>query len=99
MSRPKLENLLAAIAQHIISDDYTLSKHARKRMSERDLDLPDVLYILRHGWHEKRKDQYDRSYESWNYAIRGKTVDERNLRIVVTFDEGLLIVTAIDLDN
>ena len=99
MSRPKLDNLLAAIAQYISSDDYTLSRHARKRMRERDLDLPDILYILRHGWHEKRKDQFDSSYKSWNYAIRGKTVDERNLRIVVTFDEGLLVVTAIDLDN
>ncbi|MFU8802607.1 MAG: DUF4258 domain-containing protein [Bradymonadaceae bacterium] len=99
MSRPKLENVLEVVRQHLADDFYGLSGHARSRMIERDIDLPDVIYTLRHGWHEKSKDQFDETYDSWNYAVRGKTVDDRNLRIVVTFDEGMLIVTTIDLDK
>lgn len=99
MSRPKLENLLDIIGQHLADDFYNLSGHARTRMSQRDITLAEVVHILRHGWHEKRKDTFDEFYKSWSYAIRGKTFDDRNLRIVVTFDEGMLIVTAVDLDK
>ncbi len=56
-------------------------------------------YVLKTGWHEKAKDQYDVQNKAWNYAIRGKTVDTRELRVVVSFDEeGLLIITVIDLE-
>lgn len=36
---------------------------------------------------------------AWNYAIRGRTIDGRSLRIVISFeaDGVLLIITAIDL--
>ena len=58
-----------------------------------------MLYVLRHGWHEKRKDVFDTRYQAWNYAIRGKTVDGRSFRVVVSFEEEtrLLIITAIAL--
>ncbi len=50
-------------------------------------------------WHEKAKDQFSERYESWNYAIRGKTIDLRELRVVVSFDENnMLVITVIDLD-
>lgn len=58
-----------------------------------------MLYVIRHGYHEKRKDSFSEEYQGWNYAIRGKTIDRRSLRVVVSFDEsGMLIITAIDLD-
>jgi hypothetical protein len=99
MSRPKLENLLEQVRQHVDDDAYDLSEHAKSRMAQRDVDLPEVVYALRHGWHERRKDKYDEAYQAWNYAIRGKTVDERKLRVVVTFEENMLLVTVIDLDQ
>ena len=72
--------------------------HATQRRAERQITRPEVLYVLRHGWHEKRKDVFDTRYQAWNYAIRGKTLDGRHLRIVVSFDDpGLLIITAIAL--
>jgi hypothetical protein len=98
MSREKVDDLLADVARHLDDDAYALSQHARERMAERDIDLPEVTYVLRNGWHEKRKDAYQEPYQSWNYAVRGKTVDSRELRIVVSFDEDMLVVTAIDLD-
>lgn len=99
MSRPKLENLLDEVRRHVDEDAYDLSEHAKSRMAHREVDLPEVVYVLRHGWHERRKDKYDEAYQAWNYAIRGKTVDERRLRIVVTFEENMLLVTVIDLDQ
>ncbi len=42
----------------------------------------------------------DERHEAWCYAIRGKTVDKRELRVVVSFDENyLLIITAIGLER
>jgi hypothetical protein len=51
------------------------------------------------GHHEKRKDEYKTEHKCWNYSIRGKTVDARELRVAVSLDKnsGLLIVTVIDL--
>lgn len=50
--------------------------------------------------HEKAKDAYQERYKNWNYAIRGKTVDDRELRVVVSFEEnGLWIITLIDLED
>ena len=57
--------------------------------------------MLRRGFHEKRKDKFDEFHNAWNYSIRGKTVDNRALRIVVSFDAEtvMLIITAIVLDD
>lgn len=57
-------------------------------------------YVLKTGWHEKRKDTYDEiEYKTWNYAIRGKTVDARELRVIVSFaEDGMLIITVIELE-
>jgi len=58
----------------------------------------EYLYILRHGFHEKAKGKFDLAYDAWNYAIRGKTVDRRNLRVIVSFDEeNMLIITVIEV--
>jgi hypothetical protein len=56
-----------------------------------------MLYVLRHGWHEKRQEVFDTHYQAWNYAIRGKTVDRRSLRMIVSFEEETkpLSITAI----
>lgn len=58
----------------------------------------EVLQILNGGYHEKAKDLFDEAFKAWNYAVRGKTKDRRELRIIVSFEpNGMLVVTAIDL--
>ena len=59
--------------------------------------------MIRTGWHEAIKDDYRLEYEAWNYVVRGRTIDRRNLRVVISFEpdeegELLLLITAIDLD-
>ena len=56
--------------------------------------------IIENGYWEKRKDEYKPEYEAWNYSIRGRTVDGRDLRIIISFEnQRLLFITAIDKDN
>lgn len=58
--------------------------------------------MLEVGRHEASCDRYDAAYSAWSYAVRGRTIDGRELRIVVAFDEDddqLVLVTTRDLDQ
>jgi hypothetical protein len=73
---------------------YRQSKHAIERELERKIDLPDVLYVLKNGYHEKQKTSFDELFHAWKYAIRGKTVDGIDIRIIIAFDStGMMIIT------
>jgi|ERR1700733_5428616 len=73
---------------------YRQSRHAIERELERKIDLPDVLYVLKNGYHEKRKTSFDEAFQTWKYAIRGKTLDEIDVRIIIAFDDsGMMIIT------
>jgi hypothetical protein len=98
---PKHKDVLKEIGNCLETGRYLDTRHATKRKEERLITLPEVLHVLRQGFHEKRKDRYEEIYKAWNYSIRGKTVDKRDLRIVVSFDSetGMLIITAVDLDD
>ncbi len=96
----KHENVLELVQQHVEAGTYLDTRHATQRKQERNIALPEMLFVLRGGFHEKRKDKFDELHNAWNYAVRGKTVDNRPLRVIVSFDpDGMLIITAIDLDE
>ena len=41
---------------------------------------------------------FDERFKVWNYAIRGKTLDKREIRVMASFDQqNMLIITAIEL--
>ena len=95
----KLARLMEQIRECLDAGRYLDTRHASERQSKRVISRPEVLYVLRRGYHEKRKDKFEAFYRTWNYAIRGKTTDKRDLRIIVSFDERkMLIITAIDLN-
>jgi len=78
--------------------NYTVTYHAEERQAERVVPIPDAIYTIEVGYHEKRKDRFDEAYQAWNYSIRGKTTDKRDLRVVISFDQdGLLIITVVVL--
>ncbi len=101
MSRPaKIADLLREVRRCIEPGRYLDTRHAAARQAERDITRPEILQVLRHGHHEKRKDSFDTLHQAWNYAVRGKTVDQKELRVIVSFDEaGMLIITAIELEK
>jgi hypothetical protein len=101
IERPKkISDLLDEVRKHLKLGKYRYSKHANERLIERKITRPEVTQVLETGHSEKAKDAFDETFLTWNYAIRGKTVDGRQLRIVVSFEiPNLLIITAIDLDE
>src|SRR5262249_3248370 len=70
-------------AGKLLDTDYTKLEHR----PEQDITLQDVRQVIESGFHEASRDRYSEGYGSWSYAIRGKTKDGRELRVVVFFDE------------
>ena len=97
---PKIENLMGVVATYVESGRYLDTRHAVERQAERKLTRPELLYVLKNGHHEKRKDHFDEHYREWSYSVRGKTVDRRDVRVIVSFDpSGMLIITAIVIER
>lgn len=101
LKRPaQLEDIFSKIRDCIDSGQYRQSKHAIDREVERKVDLLDVLYVLKkNGHHEKRKTSYDEAFQVWKYAVRGKTLDEVEIRIIIAFaDDGMMIITVMRVE-
>ena len=101
MKRPsKIPNVLEVIRKSITNGNFYDVSHAEGRKEERNITRPEYLYVLKHGYHEPKKDEYKEEFKAWNYSIRGKTVDGRELRVVVSFDDNfMLIITVINLEK
>ena len=74
---PQIENLLAEISQLIDEGNFRFSKHAIIRRKERSISPQDAVYVLKNGFHEKKKTTFDKTNKIWKYAIRGKTKDNQ----------------------
>ncbi|GAB4024932.1 MAG: hypothetical protein Fur0010_28160 [Bdellovibrio sp.] len=99
MMKPKVSNLLSLVKVAIEAGKYRYTGHAEERLQLKLVTRLEVKQALFSGYHEQRKDKFDEDFGEWNYSIHGKTLDERELRIVVSFEEALLIITIIDLDK
>ena len=101
MKRPvKIKNIIRISNEAVRTGHLIYSHHANERMKERGILKPEVEFILSSGHHEKKKDQFHAEFESWDYAIKGRTLDGRNLRIIIALVmPNVLIVTAIDLEE
>lgn len=99
--KEKITDLLVQVRKCLDKGSYIFTQHALVRRKERLLVLPDILHVLKNGWHEKKKDIWNKQFGEWDYAIRGVTEDNHHVRVVVSFDEQLelLIITVIKLDK
>src|SRR5436190_20741437 len=98
--RPKKHNnVLILVRAAFGSGKYRDTRHAVERKQERHISILEVRQVVERGYHEPAKDEFKAEWQAWNYAIRGKTMDGRELRIAVSFDEEghLLIITSISL--
>jgi len=91
-------DLLKKIRAHVQRGTYILAKHAIKRQEERRIRLPDVLRVLEHGRHEQEKDVFDVKRQTWKHAIRGKTINGVNLRVIVALKNEMVVITVINVD-
>lgn len=92
---PKETNVLNKIRQCIKEGKFAGTLHSEQRSIERKIDILDVIEVLETGRHEQSKDEYRPDFQSWNYAIRGKTADGDELRIAVFFKEEAVVVATI----
>ena len=95
----KLENVLELARSCIEAGKYLPTFHAECRQLERDITLLDALYVIKNGYREPKHDQFKEEWQAWNYAIRGVTLQNDTVRVIISFDEstGLLIITVITL--
>ena len=59
----------------------------------------DIEVVIKRGKRIKARDKFDNIYNSWSYVFEGKTIDERELRVVIIIDNKLQIVTVIILED
>jgi hypothetical protein len=96
----KFKNLMQEVNKKLHNGEYIYVSHANARLQEREITRMEVKYVLRNGYHEAKKDKFNIDKNCWNYSIRGKTLDKKGLRVVVSFDKrNMLIITVIDLDK
>lgn len=96
----KIENVVVLTKNLMLKGAYVISNHAKLRQGERCFTIGDIRNIIETGYHEKRKDEYKEEYADWNYAIRGKTLDNDQARICIAFAEEkhFVVITVIRLE-
>ncbi len=92
-------NVLDKVRKALQHGKYRYTDHAMTQMTDRAVNSREVRYILESGYHEATKDEFDIRRDSWKYALRGNTVDGRDIRVVVGFANLVMIITVIDKDN
>ncbi|KTD74830.1 DUF4258 domain-containing protein [Legionella waltersii] len=104
------QELFALIEKKIKERNYIFVPHAKERQKQRNISDLDVLNILegKSGYERKRnksKDSYESNYihekpQDWKYCIEGKDIDEKKVRIILTFTDALMpIITVINLSE
>lgn len=83
----KLKNVLKMVRQHAKAGRVIDTRHSIVRQNEREVTFSEIIQVLEEGWHEKIKDEWKAEYNAWNYSIRGKTLDDVELRVPVFFDD------------
>lgn len=90
----QIKDLINKICECIDHAMFAQSRHAIQRQNTRDISLEDALYVLKTGYHEKDKTYFDDAFQEWKYAIRGKTLENLDIRVIIAFDKyGMIIIT------
>jgi hypothetical protein len=95
-----IKDVLGEIQKHIKTRRYRITSHAEQRQEQYNITLPNLLFVLSTGTHEKEKTLFDNTFQTWKYAIRGKTIDSmEDLRIIVAFEDEMAVITVIRLNT
>lgn len=85
------------ILYHLKSGKYRLSRHAVDEQAQDGLHLQDTLHVLKKGIHKKEKTTFNNKYQVWRYAIEGWTEERKNVRVIISFSNEMLIITVMEL--
>jgi hypothetical protein len=94
---PKLarQDLLDRVSRAVGTGEYRILPHARQRCDERRVSAPDIEAALMDGRYVPRRDRYDERHHDWSYCFEGASVDGNPLRVVVAFEDWMLVVTVV----
>jgi hypothetical protein len=89
------KELYDLLNRKILTGEYIFKKHSRQRLKDRGITDIEVLDILegkkgRKRHRNKEKDKYETGRDDWNYCIEGVNLDDFKIRIIVSFEQGLL---------
>lgn len=96
LKRPvKVSDVLKIARACIEGGNYGTTFHAQCRQREREVTALDALYVVRTGHRVPARDEYHEEYEAWNYAIEGDTLQGDKLRVIISFEEDLMLVITV----
>ena len=92
--------LFQLIEHKIYAVDYVFTTHAKKRLKDRKIIELDVLNSLKVNMVMdanviNEKDKFDSNHEDWNYCIEGHNLDEKQIRIIFSFHQSLLLMITV----
>ena len=92
--------LLSLIKNCIAEGNYVFTKHAKERSGQRAILEITVLDILEGKAGSKRrrnksKDTYESGALDWSYCIEGADVNQKKIRIIVTFEDKLMPIITV----
>ena len=94
--RPEKESEILLVARQATDRKlYRHSEHALLRHSQRNIRLDNVIHVLKTGYREPKKDVYDENFKTWKYSIRGNSLEDEDLRIIIAFADGILIIVTV----
>lgn len=97
---PKIENVIGKAKQAIAKGLYRYTAHAESRKFERMITEEDALHVIENRWRVQLRDDFCEIHQSWKYAFEGETLQDELLRVIIGFDENmLLIVTVINISK
>lgn len=81
------EDIRKKALERFESRNYVVTSHAHQRMIQREITPLDIKLVLLHG-HVKPQPK-------GRYRFRGGCMDKRDCHVVIEFENGLIIITAI----
>ncbi len=64
----KIPDLLTVVRRAVESGEYFDTYHSSLRRTTRGITRSEIEFVLKNGWHEKTKDNYEARCGTWNYA-------------------------------
>lgn len=84
MTYTKLE-ALRLIRKNLVKGEIVPTSHFSKRMADRKISMQDVIAVLKNGAiHDEP--ELDIKTHQWKYRVKGKTIDNEPLVVVVVLD-------------
>ena len=94
------DEILEEIRQALRDGRYVFKKHAMQRVVQRGITVEDAKLVLNTG--KITGERWNNEFQTTNFAIEGQTLDQRNARVVVAFEqtsrgEYVVVITVIEL--